>query len=79
MQVHAVSCKASDVRPVVMELNAKRQALHEAGRQPVQPEAAGHEPAAQPEEEIVAWQEYNEVKHCCHHHCLSCIMKVAGL
>lgn len=79
MQVHAVSCKASDVRPVVMELNAKRQALDEAEEQPVQPEAASHEPAAQLEEDDVAWQEYNEVKHGCHYHWLSSFMKVDGL
>jgi hypothetical protein len=61
-----------------MKLNVKRQALDEAEEQPVQPEAAGHEPAAQPEEDNVAWQEYNKVKHCCHYHWLSSL-KVDGL
>jgi hypothetical protein len=76
IQVHAVSCKASDVRPVVMKLNAERQALDEAEEQPVQPEAAGHEPTAEPEGDIGAWQDFTEAKHCCHNHCPACITKV---
>ena len=56
-QVHAVSSKASDVRSVVMELNAKRQAADEAEDAPL-PALGAQEGHTVPEQDkIVTWQE----------------------
>jgi len=61
-QVHAVSSKASDVRSVVMELNAKRQAADEAADAPLQALAAQEGHTVPEQDNTVTWHEYNEVK-----------------
>ena len=68
MQVHAISSKASDVRSVVVELNANRQAADEAAdaMDPVLSAPAGDSHEAQERVNAVTWQDYNEVCRAAH-------------
>ena len=72
-QVHAISSKASDVRPMVMALNAKRQARDEAAAddvlhsdaaedEPLLSEAADGKHHHQDLNSDIDWQEYDEVR-----------------
>ena len=72
-QVHAISSKAADVRPMVMALNAKRQARDEAAADDVlHSDAAEDEPLLSEAEDDkhhhqdlnsdIDWQEYDEVR-----------------
>ncbi|CAL5220806.1 g2882 [Coccomyxa viridis] len=62
MQVHAISSKASDVRAVVMDLNAKRQAAEEQGdaNDHSSPPRTDEKHAKKEAVSAVAWQDYNE-------------------
>ena len=63
MQVHAMSSKASDVRAMVMDLNAKRQAAEERGdaMDPSSPPTMADNHVKRQAVSAVAWQHYNEV------------------
>ena len=63
MQVHAISSKASDVRSVVMELNAKRQAADEdvTALEPLLPLTANGKHVEEEPVKAIDWQYYKEV------------------
>ena len=72
-QVHAISSKAADVRPLVMALNAKRQARDEAAMdevlhsdavedEPLLSEAEDDKKTHQNINSEIHWQEYDEVR-----------------
>ena len=75
-QVHAISSKAADVRPMVMALNAKRQARDEAAtdevlrsdaaeNQQLLSEADSDKQHHQNTISDVDWQEFDEVRPPC--------------
>lgn len=63
MQVHAISSKASDVRSVVMDLNAKRQAADEdvISLEPLLPLPANGKHVKEELVSAIKWQDYDEV------------------